>query len=78
VLSGELGVFQCEAGEETSAHVLCECEPLASRRHAYLGSFFLEPGDIKNLNLRAIWNYSKALGLPCFEIGHKGPVLFKA
>jgi len=54
----------CEAGEETSAHVLCECEALASRRHAYLGSFFLEPGDIKNLNLGAIWNYSKAAGLP--------------
>jgi len=42
-----------EAREETSAHVLCECEALASRRHAYLGSF-PEPGDIKNLNLGAI------------------------
>jgi len=54
----------CEAREETSAHVLCECEALASRRHAHLGSFFLEPGDIKNLNLGPIWNYSKAAGLP--------------
>jgi len=53
----------CEAGEETSAHVLCECEALASRRHTYLGSF-LEPGDIKNLNFGAIWNCSKAAGLP--------------
>ena len=68
----------CEAGEETSAHVLCECEALASRRHVYLGSFFLEPGDIKNLNLEAIWNYSKAAGLPWYDMGHKGPVLFKA
>jgi hypothetical protein len=54
----------CEAGEQTSAHVLCECEALASRRHAYLGGLFLEPGDIKNLNLGAIWNCSKAAGLP--------------
>ena len=54
----------CKAGEETSAHVLRECEALASRRHAYLGSFFLEPEGIKNLNLGAIWNYSKAAGLP--------------
>jgi len=54
----------CEAGEETSAHVLCECEALASHRHVYLGFFFLEPGDIKNLNLGATWNYSKATGLP--------------
>ena len=67
----------CEAGEETSAHVLCECEALASRRHTYLGSF-LEPGDIKNLNFGAIWNCSKAAGIPWFDMGHKGPVLFKA
>jgi hypothetical protein len=45
-----------------------------SRRHAYLGSFFLEPADIKNLNMGAIWNYSKAAGLPRFDMGHKGPV----
>jgi hypothetical protein len=31
----------CEAGEETSAHVLCECDDLASRRHAYLGWLLL-------------------------------------
>jgi len=33
--------------EETSAHILCECEALASLRHAYLGSFFLEPKEFK-------------------------------
>ena len=54
----------CEAGEQTSAHVLCECEALASRRRAYRGSLFLEPKEIKNLNLGVIWNYSKAVGLP--------------
>jgi hypothetical protein len=25
----------------TSAHVLCQCEPLTTLRHTYLGSFFL-------------------------------------
>ena len=35
------------AEEETSARILCECEALASLRHAYLDSFFLEPQDIK-------------------------------
>ena len=54
----------CEAGEETLTYVLCECEVLASRRHAYLGSFFLEPGDIKNLNSGSIRNYSKVAGVP--------------
>jgi len=38
---------RCEAEEETSAHILCEC--VASHRHAHLGSFFLEPEDIKSL-----------------------------
>jgi hypothetical protein len=36
-----------EAEEETSAHILRDCEVLASLRHAYLGSIFLDPEDIK-------------------------------
>jgi len=35
--------------EETSVHILCECEALASLRHPYLASFFLDPEDIMNL-----------------------------
>jgi hypothetical protein len=50
--------------EETSAHILCECEALASLRYMHLGSFFLVPEDIKSINLGAIWNFSKATGLP--------------
>ena len=49
--------------EETSAHILCECEALASLRHMYLGSF-LEPKDIKSISLGAIWNCSKVTGFP--------------
>lgn len=30
---------RCEAEEETSARVFCECEAFASLRHTYLGSF---------------------------------------
>jgi len=55
---------KCRVGEETSAHILCECEALASLRHVHLGSFFLEPEDIRSLGLGAIWNYSKVVGLP--------------
>jgi hypothetical protein len=29
----------------------------------YLGSF-LEPEDIRNIGLGAIWNFGKAIGLP--------------
>jgi hypothetical protein len=39
---------RCGLKEETLAHILCVCEALASLRHVYLGSFFLEPEDIKS------------------------------
>jgi len=54
---------KCRVGEETSAHILCQREALASLRHAYLGSFSLEPEDFRSLGLGAIWSYSKAAGL---------------
>ena len=56
--------WKCGVREETSAHILCECEALTSLIHAYLGSFFLEPEDIRSLGLGAIWNYNKVTGLP--------------
>jgi hypothetical protein len=54
---------KCGAGEETSANVLCECEALATLRHIYLGSFFLDPEDVRSLSLRAIWNFFRRTGL---------------
>jgi hypothetical protein len=42
---------RCGAEDETSAHILCECEALASLRHAYLGSSFLDLEDIKSISL---------------------------
>jgi hypothetical protein len=49
-LINSLPCRKCGAQDETSAHILCQCEALASLRHAYLGSFFLEPENIKNVN----------------------------
>jgi hypothetical protein len=65
---------KCGVMEETSAHILCECETLASLRHAHLGSLFLEPEDIQSISLGAIWSFSNASGLPWLDMGHKGPV----
>jgi hypothetical protein len=64
IIPEDRGCRKCGAEDETSTHILCECEALASLRHAYLGSFFLEPEDIKGINLGAIWNFSKATALP--------------
>ena len=63
-LSDHLLCRRCGAQDETSAHILCECEALASLGHVYLGSAFLEPEDIKSISLGVIWNFSKVTGLP--------------
>jgi len=54
---------KCGTGEETSVHILCECEAFASLRYTYLGSFFLDPDDIKKLGMGAIWHFGNATGL---------------
>jgi hypothetical protein len=38
---------RCGVEDKTSAHILCECETLASLRHVNLSSSFLEPEDIR-------------------------------
>jgi len=42
---------RCGVEEETSAHILCECEVSVSFRQVRLGSFLLDPEDIKSLSL---------------------------
>ena len=64
----------CGAEDETSAHFLCEFEALASLRHVYLGTFFLDPEDIKSLSPGAIWNFIKVTGLAWTGITN-GPFL---
>ena len=50
---------RCGAEEDTSVHILCECEALASFGHAHMCSFFLDPEDTMNLSIGAIWNLAK-------------------
>ena len=54
---------KCGTEEETSVHMLCECEALGLLRHTRLGSFFLDPEDIRKLITGAIWNFGKGTGL---------------
>ena len=55
---------RCGAEDETSVHILSECEGLGSLRHTYLGPFFLDPEDIKILNLGAFGTLVKEQGSP--------------
>ena len=54
---------KCSTEEETSVHVLRACEALASLIHSHLGFFFLDPEDIRKLNIGTIWNFAKGTGL---------------
>jgi hypothetical protein len=55
--------WKCGTEEETSVHVLCACETLASPRHTCLGSF-LDAEDIRKINIGPIWEFAKGIGLP--------------
>jgi len=50
---------KCGTEEETSVHIVCEYEALASLRHTQLSSFFLDPEDIRKLSPGTIWNLGK-------------------
>ena len=55
-------MLEVRAEEETSAHVLCECEALAASDVPNWISFFLDTEDIRSLRLRAILNFIKETG----------------
>ena len=65
-LGGNLRSHTCE----------CECEVLASLWHTYLGSFFLDPKDVRRLSVGAVCNIRKGTGLLWLGhqiVGNKGP-----
>ena len=57
---------------DAPGHVLCACEALATLRHTCLCSFSMDPENVRNLNLRAVWNFIKGPGLPRFGHQFKG------
>jgi hypothetical protein len=67
---------KCGTEEETSVHILCECEALASLRLAYLDSLFFDPEDIRELGMGVIWYFLKEQGSYSLvqNMGHKEPV----
>lgn len=62
-LIDSLACKRCGAEEETSAHILCQCEALATLRHM-MGSFFFNPQDVRSLSLGVISNFIKQRGFP--------------
>ena len=54
---------KCGTEEETSVQILCACEALTSLRHTHLDSFFLDPEDIREVSMGAIWKFGTGTGL---------------
>ena len=50
---------RCGAEEETSANTVCRSEAPATLTHTHLDSFFLDPENVRHLNLGVIWNFIK-------------------
>jgi hypothetical protein len=67
---------KCGTEEENSVHILCECEALASLRHVYLGFFFLDPEDIRELGMDPSGTLLRGHGSYSLiqNMGHRGPV----
>jgi len=65
---------KCDTEEETSVHILGKCEALASLRHRYLHSFFLDPEDIRWEPSGTLLKEQGSSDL-VQNMGHKGPVL---
>ena len=66
----------CGAEEEISPHVSCKCEALATLGHTSLGSFSLDPEDVRSLILGEICNVIKRREIPRLghqSKGYKGP-----
>jgi hypothetical protein len=70
---------RCGAEDETSVHIFCECEALASLRYVFLGSFFLDPEDIMRLSMGPSGTLAKEQSSPelVSDYGAQRPV-FKA
>jgi len=68
---------KCGTEAETSVHILCECEALASLRHAYLGSLFLDPEDTWELGVGASGTLLKEQDSYSLaqNMGHRGLVI---
>ncbi|XP_018310269.1 uncharacterized protein [Mycetomoellerius zeteki] len=54
---------KCEHEEETSLHVLCECPAYAGQRRLFLGSVFLEPEQVCQLQVRDLLRFWRKTGL---------------
>ena len=53
----------CRLEEETSRHILCECEVFSAQRFEHLGRHLLEPWELHDIPVRCLLNFASATSL---------------
>jgi len=53
----------CHGAEESSLHILCECEYYSAKRFEYLGYHFVEPGELTSLPIKILLKFVSVIGL---------------
>ena len=53
----------CLYEEETSKHILCDCEVFSAHRYEHLGRHLIEPWELQDIPVRCLLNFISATGL---------------
>ena len=53
----------CQETEETSSHILCECDYFSAQRFEYLGRHIIEPWELSNIPAKLLKKFISATGL---------------
>jgi hypothetical protein len=54
---------RCLEADESAAHVLCDCEALASLRFRHLGQSFMKPSDFYDAPIGKVLHFTQSVGL---------------
>jgi hypothetical protein len=54
---------RCLEADESAAHVLCDCEALASLRFRPLGQFFMKPSDFYDAPIGKVLHFIRSVEL---------------
>lgn len=53
----------CLYSDESSSHVLCECEAFSAYRFEHLGRHIIEPWELQDIPVRCLLSFASATGL---------------
>jgi hypothetical protein len=54
---------RCLQEDESTTHILCDCEAIAYLRFRHLGQFFMEPSDFYDVPIFKVLHFIRSVGL---------------